>query len=171
MSVAQPLERIAVGVVVERRKATSPWIDFVWLPVAVLPGVPEMKAWTVLAEDGGATSYFAGACSVELFRSDTGNYRDNLATGAPRLWVVLRPTGVEPPYDVVVVTADPAEGEGLSQTEADLVEVVPMPETVRSAVEAFVAAHHVEQPFFKRKRDRADPEALGRRGVVKEGGA
>jgi hypothetical protein len=30
-------------------------------------------------------------------------------------------------------------------------------------VAAFVVEHHVEQPFVKRKRDRADPEALARR--------
>ena len=170
MSVAEPLARIAVGVVVERRRAASPWIDFVWQPAAVLPGVPETAAWSVLAEHDGVTTYFAGAAAIELHRSDTGNYRDNLATGAPRLWVALRPTGVEPPYDVVAVTADPAEGEGMSQTGADLVDSVPMPELVRETVAAFVARHHVEQPFFKRERDRADPEALGRRRIVPEGG-
>ena len=44
-----------------------------------------------------------------------------------------------------------------------------MPEAVRAVVEAFVAEHHVEQPFVKRKRDRADPEALARRGAAAEG--
>ena len=38
-----------------------------------------------------------------------------------------------------------------------------MPEAIQQLVAAFVAEHHVEQPFIKRKRDRADPEALGRR--------
>jgi len=32
------LLRIPVGVVVERRKADSSWIDFVWRGVGVLPG-------------------------------------------------------------------------------------------------------------------------------------
>ena len=36
-----------------------------------------------------------------------------------------------------------------------------MPDPIREAVAAFVAEHHVEQVFFKRKRDRADPEAIG----------
>ena len=76
----------------------------------------------------------------------------------------MRPTGVEPPYDIVAVTADPAEGEALTESGNDLVDVVPMPEPVRAVVEAFVAEHHVERPFYKRKRDRADPEALARRG-------
>jgi len=31
---------------------------------------------------------------------------------------------------------------------------------VRDMVEAFVVEHHVEQPFFKRERDRADSESL-----------
>jgi hypothetical protein len=38
---ALPLLRIPVGVVVERRKADSPWVDFVWRSVAVLPDEPE----------------------------------------------------------------------------------------------------------------------------------
>jgi hypothetical protein len=85
------------------------------------------------------------------------------------LWVALRPTGVEPPYDLIAVTADPAEGEGFTQNGDHLVDAVPMPETVRARVEAFVAEHHVETPFVKRKRDRADPEALARRGPPPKG--
>ena len=84
------------------------------------------------------------------------------------LWVALRPTGVEPPYEIFAVTADPAEGEAWTQSGSDLVDVVPMPEAVRAAIDAFVAEHHVERPFFKRKRDRADPEALARRGAEAE---
>jgi hypothetical protein len=38
-----------------------------------------------------------------------------------------------------------------------------MPDMVRELVAAFVAEHHVEREFNKRKRDRADPEALARR--------
>ena len=36
-----------------------------------------------------------------------------------------------------------------------------MPQPIAEMVAAFVAEHHVERQFFKRKRDRADPEALG----------
>jgi hypothetical protein len=34
---------------------------------------------------------------------------------------------------------------------------------MQETIAAFVAEHHVEQVFSKRKRDRIDPEALGRR--------
>jgi len=168
---APPLTRIAVGVVVERRPATSPWIDHVWRPVDVLAGVPDTAPWTQLPGEGDATVFYAGAAEVHLYRSETTNYRDNLATGEPFLWVVLRPTGADPPFEIVTVTADPAEGEAFTETGTDLVETVPMPAAVADAVAAFVAEHHVERTFHKRKRDRADPEALGRRQRTDEDGA
>ena len=158
-----PLARIAVGVVVERRVATSPWIEHVWRPVGVLAGVPETPPWTSLPGASGADTFYAGAAEVELYRSETTNYRDNLAAGQPSLWVVLRPTGGDPPFSVVRVTADPAEGEAFTETATDLVEAVSMPEAIAEAVAAFVAEHHVERTFEKRRRDRADPEVFGRR--------
>ncbi len=170
MSAATPLARVPVGVVVERRKAVSAWIDHVWRPVAVLDGEPDTAPWTPLSVEPDLATFYAGSAEIELYRSETANYRDNLASGTPAVWVVLRPTGVEPPFEVVTVTADPAEGEGLTQAGTDLVEPVPMPERIREFLAAFVAEHHVEQPFYKRRRDRADPEALGRRGHVREDG-
>jgi len=158
-----PLARIAVGVVVERRVAKSPWIEHVWRPVGVLAGVPEAAPWTSLPGASEADTFYAGATEVELYRSETTNYHDNLATGQPLLWVVLRPTAGDPPFSLVTVTADPAEGEAFTETATDLVEAVPMPEAIAETVAAFVAEHHVERTFEKRKRDRADPEALSRR--------
>ncbi|MBV8824151.1 MAG: DUF3305 domain-containing protein [Bradyrhizobiaceae bacterium] len=157
------LARIAVGVVVERRPATNPWIEHVWRPIGVLTGVPEAAPWTSLPGASGADTFYAGAAEVELHRTETANYQDNLTSGQPSLWVVLRPTDGDPPFTVVTVTADPAEGEAFTETATDLVEAVPMPESIAEAVAAFVAEHHVERTFEKRKRDRADPEALGRR--------
>jgi uncharacterized protein DUF3305 len=144
---------IPVGVVVERHKATSPWIDYVWRPAAVLPGRPAAEPWTPLGPMGDTTSFFAGTAAIALHRTETANYIDNLASGAPQLWVVLRPTGAEPPYEVLAVTADPAEGEAFTEAGNDLVDTVPMPADIKDAVEAFVAEHHVERTFFKRQRE------------------
>jgi len=160
--------KIPVGVVVERRKAQSQWIDFVWRPVTVLAGLPDAAPWTVLTADDERAAFYAGPAEIDLYRTETTNYRDNLASGAPVLWVALRPTGVEPPYEIFAVTADPAEGESFTESGGDLVDVVPMPQAVREVVEAFVAEHHVERPFYKRQRDRADPEALARRGPMQK---
>jgi hypothetical protein len=59
---------------------------------------------------------------------------------------------------VAAVTADPAEGESFTQAGDDLVGAVPMPAAVRDMLDAFIVEHHVEQPFFKRERERADPD-------------
>ena len=165
---ATPLARIPVGVVVARHTAASQWIDYTWAPVTVLHGVPDTQPWTVLRSDGDATMFYAGSAEIELYRSETTYYRDNLASGAPSLWVVMSSTEGDPPYRLVAVTADPAEGEAWTEAGSDLVDVVPMPEPVRVAIDAFVAEHHVEQPFHKRERDRADPEALARRGPMQK---
>jgi hypothetical protein len=163
--VSAELKRIPVGIVVERRKAASQWVDHVWRPVSALGGVPQAEPWTVLSQDAEATTYYAGAADIEMFRSATAYYRDNLA-GDQSLWVVLRPTDTEPPYSLLTVTADPSEGEAFAGSGAELVETVPMPDNVREALIDFVAEHHVEQAFVKRERDRADPEALARRDRV-----
>ena len=168
MSRAAPLVSIPIGVVVERRKAKSPWAEYVWRPVAVLPGAPAAAPWTVLDADAERTHFYGGPATVDLYRPDTAGYRDNLATGEPLLWVVLRPTGSEPPYDIGAVTAEPGEGEAFTEGATNLVETVPMPETVRAALVDFVSQHHVEHPFVKRKRDGADPEAMARGGSTRD---
>lgn len=162
------LGRITVGVVVERRKAASQWIDFVWQPVFVLPGQPEAEPWTVLAQEDGRTTFYAGTTTIELHPSETTNYRDNLASGRPSVWVALRPTEATPPYQLFAATVDPAEGEAFTEAGADLIEAVPMPNPIIEAVTAFVAEHHVERPFFKRKRDRANADAMARRAPGRE---
>jgi hypothetical protein len=136
----------------------------------VLAGQPDTALWTKLTDDGERATFYAGPTVVSLHRSETANYRDNLASGTPSLWVVLRETGGEPPYSPFLVTADPAEGEGMTAAGNDLVEAVPMPEPVREWVEAFVAEHHVEREFFKRKRDHANRESLGRRAPQRDDG-
>jgi hypothetical protein len=166
---AEPFLRIPVGVVIERRKAQSQWADFIWRPVGVLPDEPDLPPWTVLREEGDARAFYVGSATIDLYRSETSRYRENLSTGAPGIWVVLAPSDGEQPYTIAAVTADPAEGEGFAESASYLVEQVVMPETVREAVERFVAEHHVEQAFVKRQRRRVDPEALAKRGPDKPG--
>ena len=163
MNAVAPLLRIPVGVVVERRKANSPWADVVWRPVAVLGGLPDAAPWTPLAVDAETATFYAGGAEVELYRSEADNYRRNLMSAAPVIWVALQETGGDPPYAIAAVTADPAEGEGLTEPGQGVVEAVAMPEPLREAVAAFVVEHHVERVFERRTRDRADPETLAQR--------
>ena len=169
MSAVPPLASIAVGVVVERSKSSSQWADFYWRPVGVLVGAPETPPWTKLNDDGERTNFYAGSADIELYRTETANYRDNLRLETPLLWVILRPVEADPPYELAAVTADPAEGEAMTEAGTNLVDTVAMPKLVQDAVAAFVAEHHVEEEaFVKRKRDRANPESMARRGPLVE---
>jgi hypothetical protein len=148
------LAHIPVGVIVERRKAKSMWVDFLWRPVSVLVGSPSAAPWTPLDTEADTALFFAGEAVIELHRTETTNYRDNLASGAPALWVALRPVASERPYEILAVTADPAEGEAFTDAGSNVVEAVPMPPEIVDAVAQFIVQHHVERPFVKRRRDR-----------------
>ncbi len=145
-----------VGVVLRRRVIDNPWIDHMWSPVTVLEDVPSTAPWTVLSQEADATLYYAGCATIELFRADTAGYRDNLADGAPRIWVALRRQGGGPELELTKVTADPAEGEAMFESGTDVIGTVPMPPDIASWVAAFVDKFHVEHVFHKRKRDRAN---------------
>jgi hypothetical protein len=164
-----PAACVRVGVVVERRKAKSPWAAFLYRPISVLAGVPAAPPWTTISAEENLTTLYAGDAMIELHRTETANYRDNLASGAPLLWVILRPGTGAVEFDLLSVTADPAEGEALTGAGNDLVESVPMPDAIREIVRKFVAEHHVEQAFFKRERDRsASPSPTYRTGASKD---
>jgi hypothetical protein len=162
VSGVEPVIRIPVGVVIERRRAKSAWADFVWRPVAVLTGVPDAAPWTALEGDAECMIFYGGSAEIVLHRADASGYRENLGGGAALLWVAMRPTGAEPCYEIAAVTAEPSEGEALTENASHIVETVPMPEPVRAAVAEFVVTHYVEHPFIKRQREHADPEVMAR---------
>ena len=157
------LTHIPVGVVVERCKGKSMWVDFLWRPVSVFAGNPSAGPWTPLSAEAETTLFFAGEAVIELHRTETTNYRDNLTSGAPALWVALRPVVSERPYEILAVTADPAEGEAFTDAGSNLVEAVPMPPDVVKALVQFIDEHHVERPFVKRQRQPAEPTLARRR--------
>lgn len=151
-------ESLKLGVVVERRIVVdNPWIDHAWGIAGVLPDAPDLPPWTLLAKDERGERYYLGAADLVLYSVDTAHLRDNLATGQAWLWVSVRPTGIEPALELVGVTADPYEGEGMSETVGDILEKLPMPAGIAAAIIAFFETHHVERVFHKRAREAADP--------------
>jgi len=155
-------DRFEIGIVIARRRLKSPWASHAWAPHAVLPAAPAAAPGALLGADREAELFYAGPFEVMLHPSETAHYRDNLASGRPSLWVALRPVEGEE-YEVATVTADPYEGEALAEGIGEIVEPVPMPPEVQATLAAFIEAFPRERPFLKRKRDRADPEALARR--------
>lgn len=161
---------ILLGVIVEKRKAISPWIDHTWGAIGVMPGMLDVAPMTLLSQQGDVERYYLGAANLVISTAETANYRDNLITGAPKLWVVMQQDPIDATLVLIAVTADPSEGEGYAETGSNLVEPVPMPPEVAAQLAVFVDTHHVEQEFYKRKRVKADKEALGRRSHDDEPG-
>ena len=129
-----------------------------------MPELRRRAPWTLLEAEAETTLFLAGEAVIELHRTETTNYRDNLTSGAPALWVVMRPIASDPPYELLAVTADPAEGEAFTDAGNNLVEAVPMPSDIVEIVARFIARHHVERPFVRRQRDQQTPsQRLSRR--------
>lgn len=157
-------EQILAGLVVECIKQSSEWGGHVWRPVTIFSVAPDVAPWTPLGATPSARRYYAGAVAIGLYSTDTTNYRDNLESGTPKLWVVLRPEGDAPPVEIVAVTADPAEGEAHTEAGTNTVETIAMPAEIAAEIAQFIAKHHVERPIIKRKRDRAEPDVRWRDG-------
>lgn len=153
---------IPLAAVVERRKVDHPWADWSWRPVAVIPGESSLKDWSELESGDGWTRFHAGTEKLMLYRTDTEAYRVALSQEEPKVYVVLRPDeegDADRPYRLAAITASPYEAQDFLDSGEELVEPVAMPVALVAIVQRFIDAHHVDEPFKKRKRDRIDPEA------------
>lgn len=152
-----------VAVLVERRKIDNPWVDHSYVAVDVLVGAPSTPPWTEIAAGPGWTRYHAGTTDIELFANETDNYKHNIESPTPSVWVVLRADEGPHGRRVHLATVNAGEVEAHVVGEGDTIAAVAMPGAVLDWVADFVARHHVERTFKKRKRDAADPESLAAR--------
>jgi len=153
---------LSVGVVVERRAIDHPWAEHRWTPVAVIPGAPAAEPWREIASGDGWVQYHAATLPIALHRKETEAYLVNLADTPPSVYVVLRASeedGEGPELTVVDATVSPYEAQDYLDSGEDIVERVAMPETMMAWLQAFIDAHHIEEPFRKRKRQKADADA------------
>ena len=158
-----PSELIELGVIVERRKIENPWADYSWLPVAVFTGAAPVSEWREISRDENVVQYHAATLPVEIFRSDTEAYQENLTATPPSVYVVLSEDDDgdnEHPYYVEAITLSPYEAQDVMDSGEEIIERVVMPEPVLVWLQEFVDAHHVEKPFKKRKRDKLDIKDL-----------
>lgn len=154
-------ESLPLGIVLERRVLANRWVRETWNPVAVIPGAPSLDArgeWRVLEQGEGWEHYHAGTLPLELFRKETDGYKINLNQHPPKIYVVLRPLE-ESQHEMTpfLVTACPFEAQKYLVGGDDEVEAVTMPDGLIAFVREFVDRHHVEEPFYKRKRKPYDP--------------
>ncbi|MFN3661311.1 DUF3305 domain-containing protein [Yoonia sp.] len=153
-----PTKTLRISVLALRRPAVTKWGAGELRPCSVLPQEPDAAPNTLLYADNGVETWYLGGRDLVLYSGDTLHHRDNLSSGRPALWVALR--GQDPKTaEIVNVTADPYEGEGYASDLDLFVEPVPMPGVIATQIAEFVAAHHVDIPFKKRKRHVIDPNA------------
>ena len=157
-------EQMIVGLVIERRELTGQWGGVAWRPITIFSDAPDVAPWTPLGGGKAAARFYAGAIAISLYSTDTANYRDNLGSGAPKLWVVMRAESTGPPVEILMITADPAEGEGNTEAGNNIVETIEMPLEIAGVVAAFIAAHHADRPVLKRRRDGQAPDVRWRNG-------
>ena len=66
----------------------------------------------------------------------------------------MRETTGDAPLEILLVTASPYEAQDYADTGEELVEKVPMPDGLVAWIRDFVEAHHEDEVFIKRKRDK-----------------
>ncbi len=164
-------ETMSLGVVIERRDSDHRWQSHSWHAVGVIAGAPAIETPRLLREADGVAQYHAATLDIALHRTDTQGYKHNIRNETiPKIFVVLRSDedGDDDDEDALetadgeamprpfFVTACPFEASVYLDTTAggEVVEPVPMPDSVIAWVEAFVTKHHVDEPFVKKKKKR-----------------
>jgi hypothetical protein len=158
-----PTRTLRIGVLATLRPPATRWGTAALKPCAVLWPAPDLAAPARVAVEGAVETWHLGAHGLTFHSGDTGHQQDNLASANPSVWVALADAEDPARAEVRLVTVDPYEGGGMADDPALLVEAVPLPQALADEMAAFIAAHHVEIPFKKRKRSPAtspaDPRA------------
>jgi hypothetical protein len=145
-----------VGIIVQKSPGVTRWAKWAWKVTGVLPGAGPAQ-WRELRRDGDVVEYHAATLTLDLWSTDTEAYLVGLSSKIPGLVVVLREKQVasgDIPWEPAFVTASPYEGQDYLDSGDGLIETVPMPLGMIAWVRDFIEAHHVEEVFIKRKRDR-----------------
>ncbi|MDA0187906.1 MAG: DUF3305 domain-containing protein [Proteobacteria bacterium] len=157
-----PKEILRLGVLAQLRPPVTRWSSGELRPLMVLPAEPAAAPGTRLSSEDGVETWYLGGRDLVLWSGDASHHQDNLNSGRPSVWVALR--GTDPARaEVIAVTVDPYEGEGLASDPELIVDAVPMPEPIARSVAAFARAHFFEMPFKKRQRQSVDPNAMSSR--------
>lgn len=148
-------DSIPVGLIIRKQPGVTRWAKWVWQPVALIAGAGPAD-WSVLRRDGDVTDYHAATLTLPVYSSDTDSYRVTLNGKVPSVYVVMKAAEEDGPcpWTPVLVTANAHEGQGYAESGEGLVERVPMPLPLIAWLRDFVEAHHVEEEFIKRRRDK-----------------
>ena len=142
------------------------------VPVGVSLGHLPHEPGAVLVAGERASRHHAANTSIALHRKETEGVLANLSSPQPCLYVVMRPDPEAPlGARVHLVTASNYEAQDHADAGEDEVERVALAPELRAPIEAFVARHHVEEPFHKRKKrmERPEEHKFGQRPIFEQG--
>lgn len=165
-----PQQTMPLGVILERRPIEHAWATWSWRAIAVIPGATQIDSPRTLVRDEAAARFHAVTLDLGLHRKETEGYRVNLSQPQPQIYVGLRPGDTDDDMpSPFVVTVCPFEAEDYEIGGDERVDAVPMPQEVAALVGHFVDAHHVEEPFVKRKRQGQNPRGDRKSGGPRDG--
>ncbi len=153
---------LQVGAVVRRTPGVTRWAKHVYKPVAIIPGAPD-AFWKELVREDDVVDFHAGTVTMELYRADVEAYLVSLNLAVPSVWVILDQddTNTSPSGWVVsTVTASAFEAQDALDSGENIVEAVPIPESMAAWIKEFVDMHYVEEPFKKRRRNKHDMDGI-----------
>lgn len=159
MGVMKRLETMAVGIVAERRTQEGPWASESWRPCAVVPGGGPQEP-RLLRQDGPLARYHLGNLQLELHYRQSVEYRYNLISPTPMVFIALRrksgvrggALGVRPWF----ATVSSHEAEAYLDSGDDIVGGVALPAAIAQWMSDFIDQHPVVEPFRKRRARRAE---------------
>ncbi len=144
---------VPVGIVIRRQPGVTRWQKWHWTVSGVLLGAGPAH-WRELRQLEEVVEYHADTLQLELHGADAEAYQHNLHARMPCLYVVMRESLGEAPFDILLVTASPYEAQDYTDSGEEIVEKVSMPAAMHSLVQDFVDTHYQEEAFIKRKRDK-----------------
>lgn len=152
--ISERFDMMPLGIVIRRTPGVTRWAKWSWKATGILPGAPPAD-WQVLREEADITEYHIATLPLEMHGADAEAYLQGLSAKVPCVYVILRESD-EPtrPLSALLVTASPYEAQDYADNGEDLVEKVAMPEGLVAWVRDFALAHHEEEIFKKRRRDK-----------------
>lgn len=130
-----------------RRPSQSRWVDCVWEPWSVLPGLPAAGEPRLLVEEDGVAQWLHPGFTLYLHRDETEGYYLNVSSGDARVFVLWRMEGLigaeyALPLDVTV-----SYDEGGRWLDAGhSVDTVAMPAEIFAWVGEYVEQNYRPQP-------------------------
>jgi hypothetical protein len=157
------IERLDIGIIMERRAVEHRWIDHEWVCVGAEPSPPAVSDWTRLDSAEGWVRYHACVRTLELHRRETEDYLANMESRQPAVYVVSRPNEDSAtsaaPLLIPLATVSVFQAELHVDNSEDTVHRIAMPGPIAAWIWNFLAMHHQARPFVKRQRDRVRPDA------------